>query len=186
MEASEAIRVRRSVRSYKSKTIPSATIRRILEAGRLAPSAKNYQPWRFIVVQDPAIREAISKTGIYAGFLTESPLAVVGCGDKATSPKWYAVDVAIALENMVIAATAEGLGTCWVGSFDEAKVKALLNVPENFAIVAILAVGYPKDPERRMPRIRKELSEIAMREAFGKPLDRVTARGRYNFLKTRH
>ena len=98
----------------------------------------------------------------------------MGLGDKVKSPKWHIVDTTIALQTMVLAATAEGLGTCWIGSFYEDKVRKLLNVPDNLVIVAMLSVGYPRDKEEstsRPPRIknRRPLAEIASYEEFGKP-----------------
>jgi nitroreductase len=172
MDAEEAITTRRSVRSYSNAPVPDAVLRRVLEAGRVAPSAKNKQPWRFIVVAAQSVREVISKTGRYARFLADSPIVIVGCGDTTISPKWHVVDVAIALENMVIAATAEGLGTCWIGSFDAQKVKELLKIPEGYAIIALLAVGYPsRRLQKAHSRKKKALAEIVMRGKFGKPFE---------------
>lgn len=170
MEVSEAIRTRRSVRAYDSKPVPDDLIKRVLEAGRIAPSASNYQPWHFIVVKDATTRQELSQ-GKYAKFLTESPVVIVGCGDRRTSPKWYVVDTTIALQQMVIAATAEGLGTCWIGSFDEDSVREALSVPERFAVVAMLAVGYPKQkPGTATPPTRtrnvKDLEKIVSYEEF--------------------
>jgi nitroreductase len=98
-------------------------------------------------------------------------VVIVGCGDRKTSPKWYVVDTTIALQQMVIAATAEGLGTCWIGSFDEDSVREALSVPERFAVVAMLAVGYPKQkPGSVVPPTRtrnvKELEKIVSYEEF--------------------
>ncbi len=160
------------MRDYARDAIPPAKLEKLLEAGRLSPSANNVQPWHFIVVTDPEKRKALSK-GMYAKFLKGTPAVIALCGDQEASPKWYVVDVALAGENMVIAATAEGLGTCWVGSFDEASVKVLLGVPENFRVVALLAVGYSKEREGvatkilRIVRKRKALSEICSWEHFG-------------------
>jgi nitroreductase len=170
MEVSEAIRARRSVRAYDSRPIPDDLITKVLEAGRIAPSASNYQPWHFIVVKDASKRQVLSE-GKFAKFLTESPVVIVGCGDRKTSPKWYVVDTTIALQQMVIAATAEGLGTCWIGSFDEDSVREALSVPERFAVVAMLAVGYPKQkPGSVVPPTRtrnvKELEKIVSYEEF--------------------
>ncbi|MGC8935961.1 MAG: nitroreductase family protein [Candidatus Methanomethylicaceae archaeon] len=172
MDAFEAIIRRRSVRSYLPDPIPEAVIKKILEAGRVAPSAGNVQPWHFIIVTDPEKRRALS-TSRFAKFLLEPPLVIVGCGNERQSPKWYAIDTAIALQNMVIAATAEGLGTCWIGSFEENKVKGLLKIPEGYRVVAMLAVGYPKDRSDLVGKIiktvrpKKSLEEIASAEEFG-------------------
>lgn len=145
MEVFEAIQKRRSVRAYTKIPVPKEKLERILEAARLAPSAENIQPWYFIVVTDPEKRKRIARSGIFAGFLEESPVVIVGCGDRVASPKWYAIDVAIAMQNMAVAATAEGLGTCWIGSFDEGLIKKLLKIPERFEVIALLTVGYPRE-----------------------------------------
>ncbi len=114
-----------------------------------------------------------------ASFLAEAPVVIVGCGDMKASPKWHVVDTAIAMQNMVLAATAEGLGTCWVGSFNEEQVKRLLKIPERFKVVALLAVGYPREKFDfagkflHLIRRRKKLSEIVSFEEFGKLLQAV-------------
>ena len=144
MEVFEAIQRRKSVRTYTKTPVPEEKLGKILEAARLAPSAENIQPWYFIVVTDHEKRKQIAKSGVFAEFLDEAPVVIVGCGDRKASPKWYVIDVAIAMQNMVLAATAEGLGTCWIGSFDEGLVKRLLKIPERFEVVALLTVGYPR------------------------------------------
>ncbi|MGQ9588219.1 MAG: nitroreductase family protein [Thermoplasmata archaeon] len=167
----EAIQKRVSVRSYDSRPIPDEVLNRVLESARIAPSAMNYQPWHFIVVKDAEKRKILSE-GRYAKFLTQSPVVIVGCSNQKKSPKWAVVDVTIALQNMVLAATGEGLGTCWIGSFDEDRVKDALKVPEDYAVVAMLSMGYPKDKETfaRPPRAksRKALEDIVSYEEFGK------------------
>jgi nitroreductase len=172
MDVRKAIKTRRSVRSYSKIPVSRAALRRVLEAGRLAPSAANRQPWCFIVVEEKSVREVIAQTGRFASFLAESPLVIVGCGDIKTSPKWHVVDVTIALENMVIAATAEGLGTCWIGSFDQTKVKELLKIPEGYAVIALLAIGYPKKaPLTPTAKRRKKIGKVVMLGEFGTPFE---------------
>lgn len=173
MDVFEAIQTRRSVRAYEPTPIPKEKLDRILEAARLAPSAGNIQPWHFIVVTDPSKRERLARAP-FAGFLKEAPVVIVGCGSQKASPKWFMVDVAISMQNMVLAATAEGLGTCWVGSFDEKEVKETLKIPDEYRVVALLAIGYP----RRKPDIqsgilhlirkRKNLEEIVSFEEYGR------------------
>jgi len=171
MELNEAIRIRRSVRSYTDEPVSDEILARVLDAGRLAPSANNRQPWHFIVVKDPETRKTLSE-GKYAKFLTACPVVIVGCGDKVRSERWFAIDTTIALENMVLQATTEGLGTCWIGSFSGESVKKALNVPDNYEIVAMLAMGHPKDSPLRDAILgrssRKNLGEIVSWEAFGK------------------
>lgn len=177
MDVFEAIQTRRSIRSFLPDAIPIETLKRILEAGRLAPSANNRMPWNFIVVTDAEKRKAIAESGVYGKFLVESPVVIVGCGDRKTASKWYAVDTTIALENMVIAATAEGVGSCWIGSFNEGTVRNLLKVPEDYSIVALLAMGYPKEDldlrklALKLIRPRKGLEKVTSSEEFGRPLD---------------
>lgn len=176
MDVFEAVQKRKSQRSYDSRPVARETLEKLLEAGRLSPSAKNIQPWHFIVVTDPKKRKALSK-GLYAKFLKDVPAVIVLCGDETASPDWYVVDVALAGENMVLAATTEGLGTCWVGSFDEKDVKDLLGIPKNLRVVALLAVGYAKDKLSITAKViqfirrRKTLVEISSWEVYGHKLD---------------
>lgn len=173
MDVFEAVQKRRSVRAYKSTPIPNEKLMKILEAGRLAPSASNIQPWHFIVVKDCETRKKLAKSR-WAGFLAESPVVIVGCGDQRASPQWFMVDVAIAMQNMVLTATSEGLGTCWVGSFDENMVREMLKIPNNYKVVALLAIGYPGGKTGLMEkafhliRRRKSLKKIVSFEEFGK------------------
>jgi nitroreductase len=173
MDVFDAIKKRRSIRNYKPTPVPKEKLEKILEAARLAPSASNVQPRHFIVVTDTERREALA-TGMFARFLKQTPMVIVACGDEKKSPKWYAIDVAIAVENMVLAATGEDLGTCWIGSFDETKVRNVLKIPENLRVVVLLAVGYPSGKESlaskalRFVRKRKSLDEIVSFEEYGK------------------
>ena len=171
MEIIKTIKNRRSVRSYSDKPISDKALARVLEAGRLAPSANNRQPWHFVVVKDPEKRKTLSE-GRYAKFLTRCPVVIVGCGDRVKSEKWHVIDTTIALENMVLQATSEGLGTCWIGSFNGEDVRRLLSIPDNFAVIAMLAVGHPKDgPIRSAPvsrSQRRSSEEIVSWEEFGR------------------
>jgi nitroreductase len=175
MDVFEAIQERRSIRSYQDKPVEREKMEKILEAGRLAPSAKNCEPWHFIAVIDAEKRKTLSG-GTWAKFLTQAPLVIVACGDKKASPDWYAIDVALAVENMVLTAVNEGLGTCCVGSFTEKDVKIALKIPEKFEVLVMIAVGYPSgkiDLSNKLlniVRTRKTLSEVASEEEFGKRL----------------
>jgi nitroreductase len=182
MDVFEAVKKRRSVRTYLPDPIPTSVLKQILEAGRLAPSACNLQPWHFIVVTDPQKRRVLS-AGRFAKFLTKCPVVIVGCGDRAASPKWCIVDTTIALENMVLVATEKGIGTCWIGSFNEESVKEFLKIPKEFTVVAMLSVGYPLDSlyisgkaalsvkvrKKLRRKLRKRTSEISSVEEFGIP-----------------
>jgi nitroreductase len=175
MDVFEAIQERRSIRSYEDKPVEREKMEKILEAGRLAPSAKNVEPWHFIAVTNAAKRKVLSG-GTWAKFLSQSPLVIVACGDKKASPNWYAIDVALAVENMVLTAVSMGLGTCCVGSFNEKDVKSALKIPENFEVLIMLAVGYPGNKVDlsskllNLVRTRKSLNEVASEEEYGKRL----------------
>jgi nitroreductase len=170
----EAIQERRSIRSYIDKPIERGKMEKILEAARLAPSARNTEPWHFIAVTDAEKRKALSK-GLYAKFVAQAPLVIVACGDKKASGEWYAVDVSLAVENMVLTAISEGLGTCCVGSFNEREVKELLKIPNNYEAIVMLTIGYAGEKLDlsskllRLVRSRKTLSEVASEDVFGKP-----------------
>jgi len=172
MDVFEAVQKRRSIRAYDSTPVPAEKLERILESARLAPSAANVQPRHFIVVTDKEKRKMLARR--FAGFLSESPAVIVGCGDQRASPKWYVVDVAIAMQNMVLTAIGEGLGTCWVGAFDEKQVKEMLKIPENLRVVALLAVGYPREKLDILGKVvhlirpKKKLEKIANLDEYGK------------------
>jgi nitroreductase len=174
MEVFKAIQKRHSIREYLPDPVPRGILKRILEAGRLAPSAGNLQPWHFLVVTDPQKRKELS-AGRFAKFLTQCPVVIVGCGNRTVSPNWCVVDTTIALENMVLVATGKGMSTCWIGSFNEARVKDLLKIPKDFTVVAMLSVGYPLDSIQLtrkaawFVRPRKKIGEIFSAEEFGIP-----------------
>ena len=170
MDVLEAIRVRRSTRSYMSKPVEKAKLERILEAGRLAPSASNKQPWHFIVVTDPSVRTALrvahERDPFYksTSHLLEAPVVIAACADPSKAwvrrdgEEYWKVDISIALQNMVLCATEEGLGTCWIAAFNEDATRRVLNVPDGIRIVALTPLGYPA--ESRAATDRKPLDEI--------------------------
>ena len=154
MNVLDAIRVRRSVRSYATKPIPPDVMERMRQALRLAPSACNIQPWRFILVTDASLRREVAQAAKGQMWMADAPVIVVGCGLPEDAYKRMGghgnsveVDVAIALDHLTLAAVAEGLGTCWIGAFDEGKVKGLLGIPEQVKVVAMTPLGYPSSPD---------------------------------------
>jgi nitroreductase len=175
MDVFEAVQTRHSIRSYTDKQVPREALEKILEAGRLAPSARNVEPWHFIAVTDEKKRKALSK-GAFAKFVAQAPLVIVACGDKKASADWYAVDTSLAVQNMVLTAVNEGLGTCCVGSFEEKNVKEALNIPDNFEVIVMITVGYAGEKldltskMLNLIRSRKTISEVCSEEEFGKPL----------------
>ena len=167
MDVFEAIRTRRSIRKYSPEPIPSEKLDMILEAARLAPSAGNRQPWRFIVVQNADRKKKVAQIADNQTFLSDASAIVVATGDPDASTRWHEKDSMIALEHMVLAATALGYGTCWIGAFDEDAVKRLLKIPVKMKVVALLPIGIPA--ETSAPRSRKELSEIFFKEQWKTP-----------------
>jgi len=167
MDVLEAIRARRSIRKFRPKPISGEKLETILEAGRLAPSAGNRQPWRFVVVKNPERRRALAKAADHQMFMADASVIIVALGDPEASPRWFRQDPMIAVEHMVLAATALGYGTCWIGAFDEEEVKRLLKIPEELKVIALLPTGFPD--EAPAPRDRKRLTEIVFLDECGKP-----------------
>jgi nitroreductase len=171
MSVLKVIQKRRSVRKYKRDPIPEDVLQRVLEAARLAPSGKNYQPWKFIVVQNEELKEKLARASAEQFFMAEAPIIIVGCGfpdDSYSSMgrymKSWPVDVTIALEHLILQAAEEDLGTCWIGSFEEEEVKSILNVPENVRVLALTPLGYPD--ETAPYRGRKRIDEIVSYDGF--------------------
>jgi nitroreductase len=162
MELYEAIRTRRSIRSYQDKPVPENVLRRILEAGRLAPSARNRQEWRYIVVRDPETRARLSVAAKGQPFVAEAPVVLVACALESgyvmtCGQPSHLIDVAISLEHIALAATAEGLGTCWVGAFFQDQVKEILGIPDEIEVVELMPLGFPA--ETPTARNRKAFDE---------------------------
>jgi len=171
MDFYDVVRKRLSVRSYKPDPVPDEVLNRILDAGRLAPSAKNCQPWKFIVVKDPTIRQALVAACRGQGSVGQAPVVICGCCIeeqvwKRMGGYWSAeaVDITIALEHMMLAAASEGLGTCWIGAFLEAEVKKVLAIPEGVKPIALTPLGYPA--RESQPQPRKPLSEIVCYDRY--------------------
>ena len=169
MDIYEAIKTRRSVRSYRDKEVDQATLDKILEAGRLAPSAHNSQDYKFVVVRDAGKRKALAKAASEQRFIAEAPLIIAAVSLKPESlmdcgVPAYAVDLAIAFDHITLAAAAEGLGTCWIGSFSQEEVKDILEVPEQYKVVALLSLGTPYDEPG--VKSRKTLKDLVRYENF--------------------
>ncbi|MEW6105293.1 MAG: nitroreductase family protein [Bacillota bacterium] len=169
MEFMEAIRERRSVRAYQDREVPSDKLERVLEAARLAPSASNRQMWKFIVVRDPERRRRLAEAANGQSFVAQAPVVIAGVALRtghvmSCEVPSYAVDLAIAMEHIALAAASEGLGTCWIGAFSQPRAREILAVPDQYKIVALMPLGYPADSAR--PKVRKPLDEIVCYERF--------------------
>jgi nitroreductase len=150
MRVFEAIRANRSVRSFLDKPVENEKILAILEAGRLAPSAGNRQEWRFIVVRDCESRVRLGEAANGQSFVGEAPVVIVACAESdghvmSCGQPSYPIDVVIALDHISMAAVELDLGTCWIGAFNEKKVKEILGVPDHIRIVELMLLGYPID-----------------------------------------
>jgi nitroreductase len=166
MNVFDAIRTLLAVRSYQDRPIPDEVLRRILEAGRLSPSASNKQPWHFVVVQDPATIAQLAALAPSGPYIAGAPLAIVVVIDQTP----YAVsDASRAIQDMLLAAWDEGVGGNWVGFGGMDGVKTLLGIPANLDVLAILPFGYPADRMGQGKKTRKPLAEIAHRERWGEP-----------------
>ncbi len=168
MEALDAILSRRSVRRYTDKLVPPETVRILLEAGMAAPSANNKQPWHFVVITERSILDAIPNFHPYSRMLLEAPLAVLVCGDTGleTRPGYMSQDLSAAVENILIAAQALGLGAVWLGVCPReermAAMKELLKIPDGFIPFALISIGYPA--EELLPSARYEESRVHLNE----------------------
>ncbi|MBD3170918.1 nitroreductase [Candidatus Bathyarchaeota archaeon] len=163
MDFDKIVKNRRSIRSYKKTSVPREKIDKILESARLAPSARNLQPWHFIVVEDKEMIKKLAKTS----WAETAPLMIVGLADTETSPHLCQNDLGIALEHMVLSAWDLGLGTCWMGQSErEDLLRELLEVPDNLRPIALITVGEAKSVPDAKPR--KSMESIVSWEKYGK------------------
>jgi nitroreductase len=169
MDFQELIRVRRSVRGYKPDPIDEDILWRILQAGRIAPTACNLQPFHLIVVTDAETRGRMKAVYAREWFYC-APVILVGCAEPAKA--WQRkdgfnaaeVDLTIAMDHIILAATEEGLGTCWVCAFNEAKAKEVLGVPPEVRVLAMTPLGYPDPAAELRPFVRKPIEDLVRRE----------------------
>ncbi len=167
MDLHEAIRHRRSIRAYKDTPVEKEKLDKILAAGRWAPSASNKQPWHFVVVRDDTIRKKLAEAHPYGRFMSQSPVVIVVLGDPERHPRYHLADPHNAVQNMLLSAYAEGLGTCWMGVRDtsiEPKFREILDIPEEMRVICSVSLGYP-DEERTSNRL--DLEEIVSWDKFG-------------------
>jgi len=167
MDFYEVARTRRSVRSYTPDPIPDDVLNRVLDLARVAPSGSNRQPWKFILVKDENIKAKLAQLCGGQTFIVEAPLVIVACGENIHHNRGeymgdmsMLVDVSIAVDHLTLAARSEGLGTCWIGMFNNEPVKKLLQIPEDVNVAAIVPIGYPRGKAFKEPGKRKKLSEI--------------------------
>lgn len=185
MDTFDAIKARRSVRRFQDKPVEQEKLNALLEAVRMSPSWANLQCWKFLVVKDKSLREQISEMSYVESFfapggykanpakkgLAEAPIVIVACADPSKSgviwnQHYYMTDVGIAAQTLMLSACALGLGTVFVGVFDEQKLRGLLGVPSHIRIIGLFPLGYPLEEKKDGPR-RKPLTEIVFNEKWG-------------------
>jgi len=178
----QLIQGRRSIRKYLDKTVERDKIMACIEAARLAPSAENVQPWRFLIIDEPKLKEKFAKqafSGIYfpSRFAVKAPVIIVilarldiianRIGKQIQNIQFYLIDIGIAGEHIVLQAEELGLGTCWIGWFNTRKVRKFLKIPRKYKIVSLIAMGYYESKPSREKK-RKELEEITWFNEIGR------------------
>jgi nitroreductase len=167
VEILNLLKSRRSIRVYQDKPVPQDLLLQILDAGRWAPTGANLQPWHFIVVTDPETRRQIGDVArflfIKSSHVEKAPVILV-LGFDTRKGKYGRYDTTLAGGNMITLATHLGLGTCWIGAFDEVKVKEILGIPEHIEVIGLITLGYSRESSEAPPRI--ELGRIVHWEAW--------------------
>jgi len=174
LDVFQCIENRRSVRSFKDIPIPERDLTKILKAGIMAPSAGNVQPWEFIVITKKDLKAKLAEAALGQYWMVEAGVIITVCANEEESATYYGArgktlyciqDTAAAIENILLAATALGYGSCWVGAFDEVEVRRTLNIPRGVRPVAIIPIGIPAEmPEARS---RKDLRQVVYLETYG-------------------
>ena len=165
----ELIASRRSIRKYRPEPVEREKLLRILDAARIAPSAGNRQPWHYVVVTDEQVKRRLREAYDQEWFYT-APVIVCACGQPSRSAvrkdgrDYRDVDVAISFDHLVLAATAEGLGTCWVGAFEPAVVREVLQIPDGIEPIVMTPLGYPDESPKA--RERKPLEQLLHRDTW--------------------
>lgn len=171
MNVDEAILKRRSVRSYSDKPLSKEKIEEIMESTKMAPSAANKQDWKFVIVTDDEVKEEIYQAARRQNQVKEAPAVIAGI---TTDPEGImecdiptgVVDLTIALDHLTLKAAEEGLGTCWIGAFNQKKAKKALNVPSQYKIVSLMTIGYPDNLLEKVSKNRKDLKDIVVYDKF--------------------
>jgi len=173
MDVVEAIKGRRSIRAFKSKKVSKETVEKIIDAARWAPSAGNIQPWEFIIVRKPEIKKALAEAALNQAFIEEASVVIVVCANESRCFQGYGIrgktlyclqDTAAAIQNILLTAYSFGLGTCWIGAFNEEEAREALKIPIGIRPIAIIPVGYPV--EKPQPRSRRSMSQMVHYETF--------------------
>jgi nitroreductase len=165
MDTFDCIRTRRTTRTFLSKEVSEQSLHKILEAGRLTPSARNLQPWHFVVIQDKGTLKHLGSLCTTGRFIEQASCAVAVVTDPANN--WHEIDGARAVQNMELAGWNEGLGTCWIGSMERERIKELLAIPKQLHLLTILPFGYPVEAKAPRRRTKKRPNEVCHWGQFG-------------------
>ena len=169
MDVFEAVTQRKSIRKYKDKEIEKEKLIKVLESARIAPSASNRQEWKFIVVKDEDTRSRLVSAAHYQKFVGQAPVTIVACSTESErimpcGQHAYTVDLSIAVSFMMLEATELGLGTCWLGAFDEGKVKKIIGIPDEIRVPVMFTLGYADETPAARPR--KDIDDIVCYERY--------------------
>jgi nitroreductase len=167
MDVFEAVRTVLAVRKYQDRPLPDDVLRRIVEAGRLTASASNRQPWHFVVVTDRGKIDAIADASRSGPYIKEAPVAIAVAIERAST--FGVSDASRAIQSMILVAWEAGVGSNWVGFGQMTAVQTLLEIPEEYDVLAVVPFGYPAEERRAGVKNRKPLSEIASLNRFGQP-----------------
>lgn len=171
MDVLEAMKIRRSIREYEDKTIPKDIIEKLIEAARFAPTARNVQPWEFIVITKPDTLKKLGDLIENGRFIASGKACIaVFCSDT----KYYLEDGSAATQNILLAATSLGIGSCWVAGDKKpycSQVSNFLNVPTSFKLVSLIALGYPGSEDTFRIKDKRSLKELIHWEKFSRPLN---------------
>ena len=181
MDFSQLITVRQSVRKYANRPVPEETLDRLVEAVRLSPSASNSQPWRLILVTDPALRDRVARATfsrlvsfnrfavqvpVLAVLVVEKPKVITQIGGRLKDRDFPLIDIGIAAAHFCLQAADLGLGTCMLGWFDEAVIRELLHIPASRRLGLVITLGYPAAHDQLRPKIRKSVAEMCSRNGY--------------------
>jgi len=173
MDILKTIKTRYSCRSYQNKPIDPEALQTLMEAARLAPSARNTQDWRFVIVTDIEKRKALQSAAADQEFVGQAPVVIAACSCthkrmNLCGQPYASINISIALEHIALTATSLGLATCWIGSFKPQSVRSILNIPTHIEIVELMTVGYPADRPKSPNRLTVE--QIACHEKWDFPV----------------
>ena len=171
MDTFEAIRRRRTTRAFLPTKVSDAVIGKILEAGRLTPSARNLQPWHFVVIQDCSMLKQLGTLCTTGRFIEHASCAIAVVTDPTNS--WHEIDGARAVQSMELAGWNEGVGTCWIGNMERNRIKDLLGIPQGLHLLTILPFGYPVENTAPRRRTKKRPDEVCYWGRFGQQPSRA-------------